>query len=391
MSAEKLFEFAKQKKYWAYFAAAILVTIISILSGPKTYPVGEYTHYNNYVIFKTSFKHLVDGVNLYSAYPIEYLDLYKYSPSFALFMGLFYYLPDSLGLSLWQLLNVVVFCYGIHVLKTINEKQKLILIAVCFFETMVSLQNHQSNLLLYGLLLVFFEEYRQGNKTKALNVLTLSVFIKIFTIVLLPLILFDKKIELKPLFKSALFAIAIAVAPIVITGWDGLIQQYSNWNILLRDDYTGSLGHSLHGILIDTFHVPVSKFAINLFGAVVLSFVFVTNFFSKSTYREINFFSFVSLWILVFNHKAESPTFIVAETGAILWLLIRNLKHTYVYIALFIVFTSLITTDLFPPSIRKNYFEPIHLKAFASAILLLAIACFSWFDLNRSRVKAAEL
>ena len=37
----------------------------------------EYTAYNNYLIFKNSYKHLVYNESLYAAYPSKYWDLYK--------------------------------------------------------------------------------------------------------------------------------------------------------------------------------------------------------------------------------------------------------------------------------------------------------------------------
>lgn len=45
--------------------------------------------YNNYVIFKMSFPHLVNNEDLYIVQPEEHWDLYKYTPTFAvLFRGL---------------------------------------------------------------------------------------------------------------------------------------------------------------------------------------------------------------------------------------------------------------------------------------------------------------
>jgi hypothetical protein len=41
-----------------------------------------YTGYNNYIIFRESFAHLIAGKDLYTVYSSEYFDLYKYSPSF---------------------------------------------------------------------------------------------------------------------------------------------------------------------------------------------------------------------------------------------------------------------------------------------------------------------
>ena len=66
-------------------------------------------HMNNFLIFRASFFHLWDGVSLYQLYPSEHHDLFKYSPTFAMLMGLFAWLPKELGGTLWNLLGVILF------------------------------------------------------------------------------------------------------------------------------------------------------------------------------------------------------------------------------------------------------------------------------------------
>ena len=86
-----------------------------------------YFEYNNYMIFKYSFFHLIDNTNLYVDYPEECYDLFKYTPSFALFMGLFAFLPDILGLILWNLLNALVLVSAIRYLPFDNGKKNMLL------------------------------------------------------------------------------------------------------------------------------------------------------------------------------------------------------------------------------------------------------------------------
>jgi hypothetical protein len=87
----------------------IVITGQSFLLKTKTFQGEiEYTHYNNYKIFKESYFHLVEKQDLYQLYPKEHWDYYKYSPTFALFMAPFAYLPDFLGLLFWNLLNVLM-------------------------------------------------------------------------------------------------------------------------------------------------------------------------------------------------------------------------------------------------------------------------------------------
>ena len=50
-------------------------------------PGDPYTHYNNYVIFRQAFFHLVRHQDLYVLYLAEHWDYFRYSPSFALAFG----------------------------------------------------------------------------------------------------------------------------------------------------------------------------------------------------------------------------------------------------------------------------------------------------------------
>jgi hypothetical protein len=62
---------------------------------------GGYTHYNNYVIFRQAFAHLVEGRDLYLHFPAEHFDNFLYSPTFAVLMAPLAPLPVWLGLVLW--------------------------------------------------------------------------------------------------------------------------------------------------------------------------------------------------------------------------------------------------------------------------------------------------
>ena len=107
--------------------------------------IGQYqTEYNNYVIFKRSWFHLIQQQNLYTLYPAEHWDFYKYSHTFALCMGLFANLSDYVGLSIWNLLNGVVLFYAIRMLPFNNKAQCLLLWFIAN-ELLTSFSNTQSN------------------------------------------------------------------------------------------------------------------------------------------------------------------------------------------------------------------------------------------------------
>jgi len=136
-------------------ALALIASVQLVLLAHQTFAGIVYTDYNNYVIFRQSFFHLVNGENLYIPYPAEHWDLYKYSPAFALVMGLLAYLPDIIGLSLWNLLNVLVLFAAIRMLPFGVKTQCLLMLFIAL-ELLTSLQNAQSNGLLCGLMIAAY-------------------------------------------------------------------------------------------------------------------------------------------------------------------------------------------------------------------------------------------
>src|ERR1035437_5611602 len=109
---------------------AVLLILVSIAISIQCYLASkphELTRYNNYVIFTKSFSHLIHNENLYVLYNTESYDLYKYSPTFTMLMGAFYYIPDMPGLILFNLLNICLFLYALFKLKLPQGKLKWML------------------------------------------------------------------------------------------------------------------------------------------------------------------------------------------------------------------------------------------------------------------------
>ena len=163
---------------------ALFASIQSLVSGTKTYDGGrKYNKYNNYTIFEKSFKHLKSNQDLYVLYPEEHWDLYKYTPTFSAFFGFFAVFPDWIGLNLWNLLNAFVLLFAIYYLPKINNYEKGLILLIVLFELMTSLQNHQSNALIAGLLVLSYGLMEKKRFFLATICIVFSVFIKLFGII----------------------------------------------------------------------------------------------------------------------------------------------------------------------------------------------------------------
>ena len=64
------------------------------------------------------------------------------------------------------------------------------------------------------------------------------------------------------------------------------------------------------------FGVDVNKWVVVALGALVFQFPLARmEMYKPYTFRLLTLSS-VLIWVVIFNHKAESPTFIIAMTGA---------------------------------------------------------------------------
>lgn len=357
---QRLWDWLTPNRIALLYGIAFILASVAQYFKPQT---GEYTNYNNYIIFKQAFFHLLDGKDLYIMYPAECWDLFKYSPAFALFMGVFAWLPDIAGLTLWNLLNAMVLWYGFATIPQATNRQKTFMLLFVFTELLTSIQNAQSNGLIAGLILLAFNKLENGDVRWSSLFITLTVFIKLFGLVAFALFLLYKQ---KPKFIlwSIAWTLLLLVLPIVVSGYDGLLAQYQSWWKMLKEDHSASVGLSVMGWLQTWFGYNGSKTLITLGGVALFCLPLIkVQQYSDYTFRLLLTAS-VLLWVIIFNHKAESPTFVIAIAGAALWYFMQP-KNTaaLVLIVLAFVFTSLSPTDLFPPPVRKQLIEPYVLKA----------------------------
>ena len=345
------------------FAVAI-ITAQSILLGPIRFlPGGQsYTHYNNYLIFKDSFFHLIEKKDLYQLFPSEEFDYYKYSPSFALAMFPLAYLPDGIGLFIWNFLNSFVLFLAIYKLPAQTEKRKLWMFLFVLIELITSLQNSQSNGLIAGLILLAFILQERKRTALATLCIVLTVFIKLFGLAALALFLLYPNKKKSVLYTAGWFVL-IGLLPLLVIPFSQLSFLYKSWFQLLGNDHHASYGLSFAGCVHSWFGVE-NKNAFVLVGVLIFCLPLLVK---QKIFRSLQFrlYAVASLliWIVIFNHKAESPTFIIAVTGISIWFFSQPLKTgNLILMILTLLFTILSPTSLFPESIRDHFVIPYTLK-----------------------------
>lgn len=358
-----------------YSILVLAATIQALLPRPKIYHEGGrvYNQYNNYTIFERSFHHLNDQQDLYQLYPEEHWDLYKYTPTFSAFFGIFASCPDWLGLLLWNSLNAFLLLAAIYALPYLSSLHKGGISLFVAIEMMTSIQSEQSNALIAALLLFTLIFLERKKVIWACFCVVAASFIKLFGLVGFALFLLYPN-KFKAATWTIIWTILFAALPlcwISLEHYTFLLESYGN---LLTQDHSASYGYSVMGILHSWFGYMGSKFLVVGIGILLFLLPFLRiKQYSNWSFRMLALAS-VLIWIIIFNHKAESPTFIIAMMGIILWY--AQSEQAWVHKALLIlafVLTSLSPTDIFPAAIRAAWIHPYALKALPCVLVWLVI------------------
>lgn len=348
---------------WVLFAS------LALIAGVHRLLLGEDA-FNNYTIFVYSWKHLLANVNLYDPSPDHY-DLYKYSPTFAFLMAPFAVLPRWAGLLLWNFLNMLLPVWAIGKLG-IPQKQKNFALFIVLIELLSSVQNSQSNGIMLGLIIGAFALFERKKVAAAMLLICLGFYIKIFAAVAAVLLLFYPH-KLRAIAAGIIFAVLLAVLPLLVVSWNGLAAQYENWLHLLGNDPAHGQNFSFMTLIERNTGLHTSDVFYLVPGIVLLLAPLLRIRHWGDFGFRLLFLCSILVWVVIFNHKAESPTYCIALGGIALWF-VRGEKTTARKIAMLVTFVlvALSPTDLFPKYVREHIINPYALKA------LMPVAIWLW-------------
>ncbi len=343
-----------------YLLIFLLVTLHRLL-------ISETSFYN-FDIFRYSFIHLLQGEKLYVNYDDQYFDLYKYSPAFAFLMAPFWWLPRIPGVFLWNLLNALLPLLAIRMLP-LSEKHQSAFGYFILIEMITSVQNAQSNGLMLGLMIFAFASLENKKPLTASLTIALGFIIKLFSAVLVlmaPLYKASRRL----LLATAAFTLVFILIPLILTGPEQLWQHYNDWFALLIRDKPHELNYSFRSLINSVFGAQLPNSLFLFIGLITMILPFFRLKAYKNFYWRLAYFALLLNWVVIFNHKAESPSYVIAMAGAWLWF-ISNKQNTFRISLLIFIFllTGLAATDLYPETIRENWIKPYALKALPCVVL----------------------
>jgi hypothetical protein len=364
---------------------AVAYVLISIGAAFQRYALGPnivdghaYTHYNNYVIFKDSFAHLLHGQDLYVAYPDEHWDLYKYSPTFALLMWPFAILPDLAGLALWNLIGSMALFVGIWHLPMANERWRM---AAAWFVTLPmlqSLQNAQSNAHVAGLVLLAGAWLEAGGAVWAALAIALGFFVKVYGVVALAIaVLYPRRLKCGAWF--ALWLLALGLLPLAVVSASRLLWLYESWGRLMTVDQAAHTGVSVMSLVENWSGISTPKAVVGFAGLALTLLPLIRVREYSSRHFRLLFLAALLVWMVIFNHKAEPNTFVIAVAGVAVWYLVQPNTPLRNSLALLVfVLTCLSTTTIFPNVLRRSLIQPYSLRVLPCLLVWLAAIVELW-------------
>jgi hypothetical protein len=355
----------------AYVLISVIAAAQGLLAGPKIYVPGgrPYIDYNNFRIFKFSFYHLVQGRDIYQLFPDDHWDLYKYSPGFALCFGLLSWMPDVIGLFLWNLINALCLVAGVRLLPGLDDEKKSWILLFCLLEMLLSIQNTQSNGLMAGLVVLAFALAERRNYMLSTLCVVFSFYIKLYGALAFVFYLFYPG-KLRLIGWSIFWMVFFAVIPLAVVSGPQLLFLYKSWLHLLLNDRSASIGLSVMGLLESWFHLTGSKNIVTLGGmALFLLPLIHIRRYGDLTFRLL-YLASVLIWMVIFNHKAESPTYVIAMSGIGIWYFSQRPDPlNRVLLILSFLLISMSVSDLVPAPLRNGFIRPYGIKAVMAVVV----------------------
>lgn len=290
---------------WVYMVLGVI--ILSVTAQRSLFP------HPTFPIFRLSFWNLLHGRNLYAGYGLG--DRFKYSPTMALLFGPFALPPFALGLLLWNTLNVGALVYALD--KLFSRSDATLALVLLIPEIHEAMQRSQSNTLVAALIVLAFVSLEREHQLRGYLAIAMGAAIKLFPLAALSFAIFHRR-RLRAAIVFALCAIAMLLLPLLVTPASTLLAQYKWWYDIESVDALAR-GTSVMVLLHRALNVDWPNWPVQLAGLTVLLLPLVHVHRWKDPSFRIAFLASLLVFVVIFNHQAERPSFVIASTGVAIW------------------------------------------------------------------------
>jgi hypothetical protein len=352
-----------------------LLVLYAVAALTVTIQRGVYGFPSDFAIFRASFWHLISGQDLYGLRLDPLGNGFKYSPTFALLFAPFAILPFAVGLFVWNVLNAMALFFAFRMLY--GDRRAQVAQAVVFLSMLRSMQSTQSNSLVAALIILAFVSFERGWQLRGAAAVALGAVTKVFPLAALTFAI-SRPRPVRAILVSLGIVLLLVLLPLIVLSPGELVAQYRSWAALESGEAT-MLGSSVMAVL---HHGGVSwpAWPIQLLGCVlVLSILFVNKARWADRQFQLQFLAFVLVFCVLFNHRSERQSAVIAVSGMIIWYLAaERAAWRSGLLALVFALVVLVGSDAMPDAIKRSL-SPDFRFPMPLTVLWLAVL----FDLAR--------
>jgi len=359
----------KRLVYFIWFLPVIIALIKRLIIGFD----------NNYFIFKYTFFHAIEQVNLYAQYPDKFFDSNHYGPVFSVIIAPFAIMPDAIGATLFCLFIAATLCIAINSLPIAWEFRMTIFL-ISAYSMFVSTLSCQTNPMVAALIIGTFVTIEKKNDFWAACFIMLGTFIKLYGIVGLAFFFFSKK---KSYFITSLFfwAVIFFILPMILSSPAFVIQSYVDWweslvaknvenaNSILQDISVMGMMRRITG------DRELSNFIILVPALILFALQYTRMDLRDKLEYRLSILASTLMFVVLFSSGSESPTYIIALVGVAIWFSLQRRPYSKMAKGLLIfvfIFTCFATSDLMPPFL-KSIIKMYALKSFPCLLVWLML------------------
>jgi glycosyl transferase family 87 len=360
------------RRRWIDWLVAVLW--LGAIIGATVQQGGIHNH-NNFLIFRAASRHLIAGSDLYTLYPAEHADLYKYSPTFALLFAPFAFLPLLPAMFLWNAVNAGALFIALGMV--LPRRAANVARAIVFLDMLGSLQNAQSNALVAALIIFTFAAYERHHTALGSLAAVGGACIKLFPLAGVSFAIFHPR-KVRVALAVIGSSVLLLALPLLVTPLHTLLAQYASWRVQSASEASIKRGYSVMQMVENVLHQGWPNWPIQLLGvAILLAPVLFQRIRWHEWERRRLYLCSVLVFCVIFNHLAESPTFVVALSGVAIWFaaLARPSRWEWTLFVLIVVLTILSSSDIMPDAIQRDFFDRYRFKTVPLIVL--------WIELQR--------
>lgn len=290
-----------------------LWALLGVIAWITKYFPGKY---NNFSIFRQSFWHTLNELPLYAAYPEEYNDIFHYGPVFSLVVAPFAITPLWLGLLTWSVAQSLFLFWAVKMLPG-TKRERIFIYWFCAHELLTSLFMSQFNISIAAIIVLAYVLIEKEKDVWAAFVIMLGTFTKLYGITGLAFFFFSRH-KMKFCLSCVGWAVVMVVAPMILSGPDYIMSQYTGW----FEDLSGKNSENLFALMQNISFLGMVR---KISGSVSYSDIYLIigglilfglPYLRISQYKYEAFrktlLASVLMFVVLFSTGSESSTYIIA-------------------------------------------------------------------------------